>query len=324
MQPSQVCACLVAEPDLEVHRPASCRRRTAVIVRSSAINSSAACETPARWYTRHAASPRAWNSSWTPRYSSATRTDASTNPDKVSPGRRAASNSARSSGSTRTWGRTADLTTRVAFALRYPSARRWPRRKVGTWVVARPVCAVGGSVGSATQATGEDSHVLDRAGVRVLPVPELDPRSRRRSPNRESPAAGGLGAGRLPASQLPETAPTTRRHVRTRRGIGSRALLRPRGDRSAPLRGGLVPPLDEGCMSPEAGPDTRDCFGARDKDRGVDICLSVTSCSQVIPKCVALAVCVQAAYYLIQKPRAISGGQLEYLLREDFNRDGHG
>lgn len=77
-------------------------------------------------------------------------------------------------------------------------------------------------------------------------------------------------------------------------------------------------------MSPEAGPDTRDCFGARDKDRGVDICLSVTSCSQVIPKCVALAVCVQAAYYLIQKPRAISGGQLEYLLREDFNRDGHG
>jgi hypothetical protein len=73
-------------------------------------------ETPVRWYASDATCARVWNVVWKRRYAIALRTVASMNSVSVSPGWSTDSSSARSSGSTRIWGMTADFMTGVYCA----------------------------------------------------------------------------------------------------------------------------------------------------------------------------------------------------------------
>ena len=85
----------------------SCFTRAATFASSFVRTTSDGVEIPVRSYAANEASQRAAKSVCTRRYSTARRTDASTKSVSVSPGKSTESRSARSSGSTRTWGMTA-------------------------------------------------------------------------------------------------------------------------------------------------------------------------------------------------------------------------
>ena len=94
------------ELDLERHL-GSCFTRAATFASSFDRTTSDGMAIPVRSYAANEALQRAAKSVCTRRYSTARRTDASTNSVSVSPGRSTESRSARNSGSTRTWGMTA-------------------------------------------------------------------------------------------------------------------------------------------------------------------------------------------------------------------------
>ena len=91
----------------------SCFTRAATLASSFFRTTSDGMEIPVRSYAANDASQRAAKSVCTRRYSTARRTDASTNSVRVSPGKSTESRSARNSGSTRTWGMTAVFMARM-------------------------------------------------------------------------------------------------------------------------------------------------------------------------------------------------------------------